>query len=66
MSLGRPKFVFSKIGLTSVDSFRDDDIQIHKGRAGKSIPPYVKRGMLVRYLRGKQMKDYLRMVMQSL
>ena len=40
--------------------------QIHKGRAGKSIPPYVKRGMLVRYLRGKQMKDYLRMVMQSL
>ena len=27
MSLGRPKFVFSKIGLTSVVSFRDDYIK---------------------------------------
>ena len=27
MSLGRPKFVFSKISLTSVVSFRDDDIK---------------------------------------
>ena len=50
MSLGRPKFVFSKIGLTSVVSFRDDCIKWGRIEVSwwghpRSAPVSLKRGL---------------------